>query len=86
MLRLILRRLLALVPLLLIVSVLAFSFTSLLPSDPADLIIGDTGTEQQCEMVRERLGLDDRWSPATSSGWDGRCRATSAPRSSTAST
>ena len=36
MLRLILQRLLALVPLLFIVSVLTFSFTSLLPSDPAE--------------------------------------------------
>lgn len=58
MLRLVVRRLLALVPLLLIVSVLTFSFTSLLPSDPVDLIIGDTGTQEQYEMVRERLGLN----------------------------
>lgn len=59
MLRLILQRLLALLPLLFIVSVLTFSFTSLLPSDPADLIIGDTGTQEQHEMVRERLGLNE---------------------------
>lgn len=58
MLRLIVQRLLALVPLLFIVSVLTFSFTSLLPSDPVDLIIGDQGTQQQYEMVRERLGLN----------------------------
>ncbi len=58
MLRLILQRLLALVPLLFIVSVLTFSFTSLLPSDPVDLILGDTGTEEQHEMLRERLGLN----------------------------
>lgn len=59
MLRLIVQRLLALVPLLFIVSVLTFSFTSLLPGDPADLIIGDWGTQQQHEMVRERLGLNE---------------------------
>ena len=58
MLRLVFRRLLALAPLLFIVSVLTFSFTSLLPSDPVDLIIGDTGTQEQHEMVRERLGLN----------------------------
>jgi len=58
MLKLIVQRLLALVPLLFIVSVLTFSFTSLLPSDPVDLIIGDTGTQDQYEMVRERLGLN----------------------------
>jgi peptide/nickel transport system permease protein len=59
MLRLVVQRLLALVPLLFIVSVLTFSFTSLLPSDPVDLIIGDWGTKDQYEMVRERLGLND---------------------------
>jgi len=58
MLRLIVQRLLALIPLLLIVSVLTFSFTSLLPSDPVDLIIGDSGTQEQYEMVRERLGMN----------------------------
>jgi peptide/nickel transport system permease protein len=57
-LRLIVQRLLALVPLLFIVSVLTFSFTSLLPSDPVDLILGDTGTQEQHEMLRERLGLN----------------------------
>ncbi|QDY99738.1 ABC transporter permease [Nitratireductor mangrovi] len=59
MFRLILQRLLALVPLLFIVSVLTFSFTSLLPSDPVDLILGDTGTDEQHEMLRERMGLNE---------------------------
>jgi peptide/nickel transport system permease protein len=58
MLRLIVQRLLALVPLLFIVSVLTFSFTSLLPSDPVDLILGETGTQEQHEMLRERMGLN----------------------------
>lgn len=58
MLRLIVQRLLALIPLLLIVSVLTFSFTSMLPSDPVDLILGDTGTDEQHELLRERLGLN----------------------------
>ena len=59
MLRLVIQRLLAVIPLLFIVSVLTFSFTSLLPSDPVDLIIGDTGTQEQYEMVRERLGMNE---------------------------
>jgi peptide/nickel transport system permease protein len=58
MLRLVLQRLLALVPLLAIVSVLTFSFTSLLPGDPVDLIIGDQGSREQYQTVRERLGLN----------------------------
>ncbi|MCC0039915.1 MAG: hypothetical protein H6893_13245 [Brucellaceae bacterium] len=44
---------------LFIVSVLTFSFTSLLPSDPVDLILGDTGTDEQHEMLRERMGLNE---------------------------
>ena len=58
MLRLIGQRLLALFPLLAIVSVLTFSFTSLLPGDPVDLIIGDDGSEEQYKMISERLGLN----------------------------
>ncbi len=59
MFRLIAHRLLALMPLLFIVSIMTFSFTALLPSDPVDLILGDTGTQQQHEMLRERLGLNE---------------------------
>ncbi|MDN2579101.1 ABC transporter permease [Aquibium sp. ELW1220] len=59
MLRLIVQRLLALIPLLFIVSVMTFSFTSLLPSDPVDLILGETGTQEQHEMLRERMGLNE---------------------------
>lgn len=58
MIKLIGQRLLAMLPLLLIVSILTFSFTALLPSDPVDLIIGDRGSDEQYEMVRERLGLN----------------------------
>jgi peptide/nickel transport system permease protein len=59
MLRLVAQRVLALLPLLFIVSVLTFSFTSLLPSDPTDLILGDQGTQEQYEMLRERMGLNE---------------------------
>lgn len=58
MLRLIAQRLSALIPLLFIVSVLTFSFTSLLPSDPVDLILGDSGTKEQHAKLREELGLN----------------------------
>jgi peptide/nickel transport system permease protein len=58
MIKLIGQRLLAMLPLLLIVSIMTFSFTALLPSDPVDLIIGDRGSEEQYDMVRERLGLN----------------------------
>lgn len=58
MIKLIGQRLLAMLPLLLVVSIMTFSFTALLPSDPVDLIIGDRGSDEQYEMVRERLGLN----------------------------
>jgi peptide/nickel transport system permease protein len=59
MIRLVVQRVLALLPLLFIVSVLTFSLTSLLPSDPVDLILGEQGTQEQQEMLRERLGLNE---------------------------
>ncbi|WP_256432924.1 ABC transporter permease [Martelella soudanensis] len=57
--RLIIQRLLALLPLMFLVSVLSFSFTSMLPSDPVDLILGEEGSMEQREQMREQLGLND---------------------------
>jgi len=58
MVRLIGQRLIAIFPLLFIVSILTFSFTSIMPGDPADLILGDEATEEQYQMIHERLGLN----------------------------
>ncbi|MFH2129816.1 MAG: ABC transporter permease [bacterium] len=58
MLRLIGQRLIALIPLLFIVSILTFSFTSIMPGDPVDLVLGDDATEAQYQIVRERMGLN----------------------------
>ncbi len=71
MFRLVLRRLLALAPLLFLVSVLTFSFTAMLPSDPVDLILGDEATQAQHDMLRERMGLNDPL-PARYARWLGR--------------
>lgn len=57
--RLIVRRLVAMVPLLFIVSLMVFSLVLLIPGDPAITIAGDNATEQQIEETRERLGLND---------------------------
>ncbi|MGY1814528.1 ABC transporter permease [Blastococcus sp. SYSU D00820] len=57
-LRLVGRRLLALVPLLLIVTLLTFSLVLLIPGDPAARIAGEAATPEQVEMVRTELGLD----------------------------
>ncbi|MBU2645259.1 ABC transporter permease [bacterium] len=58
MLRLIGQRLIALIPLLFIVSILTFSFTSIMPGDPVDLVLGDDASEEQIQLVRERMGLN----------------------------
>jgi peptide/nickel transport system permease protein len=56
--RLVVRRLLSLVPLLFVVSVLVFGLIVLLPGDRARAIAGDDATPEQVAQVRESLGLD----------------------------
>ena len=53
-----LKRLLGLVPTLLIVAVLVFLFVHMLPGDPARLAAGQDADEQTVELVRQELGLD----------------------------
>src|SRR5450830_1902796 len=52
------RRLLGLLPTLLIVAVLVFSFVHLLPGDPARLAAGPEAGPETVELVRKDLGLD----------------------------
>jgi peptide/nickel transport system permease protein len=53
------RRLLAVVPLLLIVTALVFSLILLLPGDAAVALVGlEDATEEKLAAMRERLGLD----------------------------
>lgn len=59
MLKLILRRLIALIPLLAIVSVLVWALLLLIPGDPAIALAGETATPEQIAAVREDLGLND---------------------------
>ena len=56
--RLVVRRLLSLVPLLFVVSILVFGLIVLLPGDRARAIAGDDATPEQVAQVRESLGLD----------------------------
>ncbi|QSI31420.1 glutathione ABC transporter permease GsiC [Variovorax sp. RKNM96] len=53
-----LKRLLGLIPTLLIVAVLVFLFVHMLPGDPARLAAGQEADEQTVAMVRAELGLD----------------------------
>lgn len=59
MLQLVVRRLLALVPLLFLVSLIVFSLVLIIPGDPAITIAGENATEAQIEATRDRLGLND---------------------------
>jgi glutathione transport system permease protein len=52
------KRLLGLLPTLLIVSVLVFLFVHMLPGDPARLAAGQDADPQTVELVRRDLGLD----------------------------
>jgi glutathione transport system permease protein len=58
MLQYLLKRLLGLIPTLLIVAVLVFMFVHLLPGDPARLAAGPDATPATVELVRQDLGLD----------------------------
>lgn len=58
MLQYIARRLLGLIPTLLIVGVMVFLLVHLLPGDPARLAAGPDATPETVQLVREDLGLD----------------------------
>ena len=58
MLRLILVRLAAAVPVLLVVSVISFGLTLLVPGDIAAEMAGQSASREEVEQIRERLGLN----------------------------
>ena len=53
------RRLLTIIPTLLIASILIFSFMHLMPGDPAAVMLGTNATPEQVEKLRTQLGLDE---------------------------
>ena len=58
MLRFLLQRILATIPVLLVVAVAVFLLLRLTPGDPAAVIAGDSATTEQIEQIRAGLGLD----------------------------
>ena len=52
------RRLLLLIPTLLLASVLIFAIIALAPGDPARMMLGSQATPEEVAVERERLGLD----------------------------
>ena len=59
MLQFFLKRCLTMIPVLLVVSVLAFAFVHMLPGDPARMMAGEDANPETIEMLREQLGLND---------------------------
>jgi peptide/nickel transport system permease protein len=58
MLRLIVLRVLASIPVMLIVAVIVFGLLRLSPGDPAAIIAGDTATPEAIAAIRSQMGLD----------------------------
>ncbi len=55
----ILRRIAQVVPVLIGVSILAFLMSHLVPGDPVSVMLGQSGTAEDVERLREELGLND---------------------------
>jgi ABC-type dipeptide/oligopeptide/nickel transport system permease component len=54
-----LRRLTQAIPVLIAVTLIAFSIIHLVPGDPARLMLGTRATDEAVAILRERLGLDE---------------------------
>jgi peptide/nickel transport system permease protein len=55
----VIRRILAIIPVMAIVAIFVFLLLRLTPGDPAAIIAGDSATPAQLERIRESLGLAD---------------------------
>ena len=58
MLKYVLRRILATIPVMAVVALFVFSLLYFAPGDPAAIIAGDQATPDDIERIRKRLGLD----------------------------
>ena len=56
--RYIMRRVLAAIPVLVVVALFTFTMIRLTPGDPAAVIGGDTATPEEIEIIRKSMGLD----------------------------
>lgn len=59
MLLFIIKRLLSLIPTLLMASVLIFLFVHLIPGDPAAILLGDMATPEEIEALKTEMGLNE---------------------------
>lgn len=61
MLSMLFRRLVLVIPMVIVVSVIMFLLASLVPGDQARAILGESATPQSLEALREQLGLNLPW-------------------------
>ena len=59
MLRYVIKRLLAVIPTLILISIFVFMFVRFIPGDPARRVAGPDATLEDVEMIRETLGLNE---------------------------
>lgn len=55
----VLNRLIAALPTLFIVSLLVFWFTDLIPGDPARILAGPMASQEEVDVIRDRMGLNE---------------------------
>ena len=59
MIKYIIKRLLWMIPIVLGVAILVFTLMTFCPGDPASIVLGSSATEQDLELQREQMGLND---------------------------
>lgn len=57
----IIRRILLMIPVILGVTVLIFTFLYFSPGDPAQMLLGDQATPEEVDALREEMGLNDHY-------------------------
>ena len=58
MIKFIVRRIVGMIPSLVLVSIIVFGFVHLIPGDPIQILLGDMATPEQVTAIREEMGLD----------------------------
>lgn len=59
MFRYIVKRIIGVIPTLILVVTFVFLFVRMIPGDPARLVAGEQATQEDVEIIREELGLNE---------------------------
>lgn len=55
----VIKRLINIIPIMLVVSIIIFMFIHMIPGDPARIVAGQKATLEEVEIMRDQLGLND---------------------------